>query len=992
MADGDVTNSDVTNSDVATGDLPRPLAGDRDGWRAYWAALGQPWRTEPEIGAERQAYLDALRAATKTSAVPPFLGISLDRADIEWLLATHEDQGMTGPVDRSDERQREINRLGLRLHGADLRGADLSGLPLDCLVAEVVTSATEPLPYRRIQGDPLEGGAPLLLDGANLRDTHLRGAYLRGAHLHGADLTGADLRAHLNEADLTDANLTGANLSYAVLEKANLVGATLTGSNLFHVNAWDAQFTRTHLDGLDLRQASCGKAHFEDADLRGAHLEGADLSNAFLDRADLRGAYLNQVLSPLRRDDLAGATLGGAHLDGTLLAGAYIEGINLGYITSAFPWEAFAETLSTPEEVQAARRTPALDPAERERWRAHWDAQGQPWRTQPEISAERQVALAERCAIPADYPMASYPFLALDPPLTRADVEWLLATHDDGRGYVGPVDWADEAQRERVGLDLRGADLRYLDLSGLPLTRMVAGLTSEEYTALVKSPGTGVRIPYNVLDIWRVHLDGATLRGAQLQGAQLRQGWLERADLTGADLTGANLEKTILRWATLDGACLDETNLDSVQGAMTQCDRATFRKANCYSAILARASLSGADFQDAKGSYLDFTRAHLDGAIFDGASLSAAIFDHATAREARFERLYASGSRWQAQHADFTRARFAGSVFDAADFTDASLEDVDMTGVGFDDCNFTSARLRRARLDGATFKHNTYAPADRAPLLTGADLEGASLVGAKIHQVDLTRARLVAANMEGASLSDSNLTDVDASGANLRGVTLDATTTLDGLRLGDPTHGVAMLGGVRWGDADISAVQWASLPRLGDERLLDRRAADGESKDGAARRKDLDDVFRAYSAVSVLLNTQGLNEQAEVYAYRMRVLQRRLAFQRRRFGQWFFALLLEVLTGYGYRLGRILVAYLGIVLTCAAAYFALGHLPGMVASAHLSLPSAVLVSITAFHGRVFNEPFAAGSPQVWVTAIEAVFGLVIEGVFVAMLTKKFFGQ
>ena len=86
---------------------------------------------------------------------------------------------------------------------------------------------------------------------------------------------------------------------------------------------------------------------------------------------------------------------------------------------------------------------------------------------------------------------------------------------------------------------------------------------------------------------------------------------------------------------------------------------------------------------------------------------------------------------------------------------------------------------------------------------------------------------------------------------------------------------------------------------------------------------------------------------------------------------------------------RILVAYVAIVLLCAGGYFFLG----IYYEPHLSFLDALLTSITAFHGRVFSEPFLhPGAPQLWVTAFEAVAGLVIEGVFIAMLTQKFFGK
>ena len=36
---------------------PAPAIHDHESWKTYWALQGQPWRTEPEIAAERQDYL-----------------------------------------------------------------------------------------------------------------------------------------------------------------------------------------------------------------------------------------------------------------------------------------------------------------------------------------------------------------------------------------------------------------------------------------------------------------------------------------------------------------------------------------------------------------------------------------------------------------------------------------------------------------------------------------------------------------------------------------------------------------------------------------------------------------------------------------------------------------------------------------------------------------------------------------------------------------------
>jgi hypothetical protein len=50
-----------------------------------------PWRTEPEIGPERQEQLTLCLAKTPdiTHGIYPFKGIKLSRADVEWLLAAH---------------------------------------------------------------------------------------------------------------------------------------------------------------------------------------------------------------------------------------------------------------------------------------------------------------------------------------------------------------------------------------------------------------------------------------------------------------------------------------------------------------------------------------------------------------------------------------------------------------------------------------------------------------------------------------------------------------------------------------------------------------------------------------------------------------------------------------------------------------------------------------------------------------------------------------
>ena len=84
------------------------------------------------------------------------------------------------------------------------------------------------------------------------------------------------------------------------------------------------------------------------------------------------------------------------------------------------------------------------------------------------MERERQMFLAERQTIVPDIQQGIYPFK--DIKLTRADVEYLLATHEDRRGST---DRSDVSQRERKGLDLRGVNLRYVNLSDLPLAGLL---------------------------------------------------------------------------------------------------------------------------------------------------------------------------------------------------------------------------------------------------------------------------------------------------------------------------------------------------------------------------------------------------------------------------------------------------------------------------------------------------------------------------------------
>lgn len=440
-----------------------------------------------------------------------------------------------------------------------------------------------------------------------------------------------------------------------------------------------------------------------------------------------------------------------------------------------------SDTLPTSKEQRPERH-------DREAWKEFWARQGQSWRTEPEIDAERQAALATRRSIIPDVMQGIYPFREMK--LKRADIEWLLANHEDG---YGPVDYHDESQRDRVGLDLRGADLSHAQMQHLPLARTIGDVSWRTWTNLTEKQHRMAAI----------QLQHADLKGAYLEGSGL-----EYANLASADLRGCHLEEVDLGQANLQGA---------------YCEQAHLERADLW-------------YADLKGAFL-----------------------------------------WQTY--------------------------------------FQGARLYEAQLAGA----------------------------------HLDRLVLADENGVGAQLVD-----------------------------------------VHWGDANLAVVNWSQIRILGEEYIALHKGKEGEKKDRATRLKELEDAERANRQLAGALQAQGLNEDASRFIYRSRILHRKLlALQGgSKFGAYLFSLLLALLTGYGYRMSRIIIAYILLVSLFAGLYygFGLGHAP------HISWLEAFILSITAFHGRVFSSPFLPDSPQSVVTAFEAVVGFTFEGIFIAMLTQRFFSR
>jgi hypothetical protein len=320
----------------------------------------------------------------------------------------------------------------------------------------------------------------------------------------------------------------------------------------------------------------------------------------------------------------------------------------------------------------------------------------------------------------------------------------------------------------------------------------------------------------------------------------------------------------------------------------------------------------------------------------------------------------------------------------------ADLRRIRLVGV-----NLAGAKLYRAYLQHANLSRVNLEGA----LLVDADLEEvglgySTLKGANLKHADLTGAHLRQANLAGANLEFANLCGArlfrnDLRGATLVGARMDSATVLAGASFDARTQ----LRDVVWNGAQMTAVDWERVDRLGDEQALESPA--GQAKEENERQRHIDEyrgAVRAYQQLAVALQGQGMGDVAGRFTYRSQVLQRRVLWQRRQYGKWLFSAILDLLSGYGYRLSRIFIAYVLIVLAFATIYFIIGLPHAHPVSDGEAARDALLVSLTALHGRVFQEQLGTFTAAAWIAAAESICGIVVEGIFVAMLIQRFFAR
>jgi hypothetical protein len=321
----------------------------------------------------------------------------------------------------------------------------------------------------------------------------------------------------------------------------------------------------------------------------------------------------------------------------------------------------------------------------------------------------------------------------------------------------------------------------------------------------------------------------------------------------------------------------------------------------------------------------------------------------------------------------------------AAHLKHANLTQTHLEGAYLVNAKLQDAILVEAHLDGA--------------YLSDIHLKGAYLMRTKLQDADLRYAHLEHARLEGAHLERANLSEAHLEGADLRFASLNETTTLNGTCLGNSQYGYIRVADVRWGGVSLALANLPPAHLLGDEReVYQSEGLGGKPKDWDTRLSDYRAAVRADRQLAVALRNQGMNEDADHFAYRAQLLQQQVLWRQREIGGYLFSRFLDGLVGYGYKPVRGLIAYLVVILGFAFAYGLATHgilTFGLPRSSIQPLQwyEALVLSISSFHGRGFFQPVQSlGDPVAIIAAAEAIIGLLIEISFIATFTQRFFGR
>jgi hypothetical protein len=205
---------------------------------------------------------------------------------------------------------------------------------------------------------------------------------------------------------------------------------------------------------------------------------------------------------------------------------------------------------------------------------------------------------------------------------------------------------------------------------------------------------------------------------------------------------------------------------------------------------------------------------------------------------------------------------------------------------------------------------------------------------------------------------------------------------------------------VHWGGVNLAVVRWEQQGNrrqreimLGDEwQAREPKDGNGKPKDVDTRLAEFEAAVRANRQLATALREQGLNEDADHFAYHANNLQREVLRQQRAWGRWLWSWVLKALAGYGYKPLFTVAWYVSILAASTAVYFrqssAFAHRP----IGWDTFGEALVAAFTAMHGRGFFPEQVQGGWQMGTAAFDAVAGLLVEVSFVATFVQRFFAR
>src|SRR6266567_3661228 len=372
----------------------------------------------------------------------------------------------------------------------------------------------------------------------------------------------------------------------------------------------------------------------------------------------------------------------------------------------------------------------------------------------------------------------------------------------------------------------------------------------------------------------------------------------------------------------------------------------------------------GLDLRGADLRYVDLHALPLAGLR---GNLTRQEWDEATEEQRAAAVILLTGADLSEAHLE--EAVLIGAYLEKASLREAHLEKADLASAHLDRAFLARARLKEADLSEAHLRK--------------ADLSEAHLEGAYLNEAHLERTFLYKAHLERTFLYKAHL-----EGARLSRTPIEEARLRKALESGEQHIGPS-LADAQWGDVNLAVVQWSQVDMLGDEYEARQTSRAGKRKNSETRFEEYEAAVRANRQLAMALRAQGLDEEAARFAYRAQLLQRIVLRRQRKFGQYLFSLLLDLLAGYGYRPGRSLMAYLVVIFSFMGLYLLNAH----GAAVHLTWDEALVLSVSSFPGRGFLlQGVTLGDAFVRLAAAEAVLGLLIEVSLISTFTQRFFGK